>query len=48
MLRGHAPFRRAVAPGEDWEKTKSKAESEKLSARDYEKPDNVVLGWEFH
>lgn len=48
MLRGHAPFRRAVALGEDWEKTKSKAESEKLPAQDYEKPDNVVLGWEFH
>ena len=48
MLRGHAPFRRAVAPGEDWEKTKSKAESEKLPARDYEKPDNLVLGRAVH
>ena len=48
MLRGHAPFRRAVTLGEDWEKTKSKAESEKLPARDYEKPDNVVLGRAFH
>lgn len=48
MLRGHAPFRRTVALGEDWEKTKSKAESEKLPARDYEKPDNVVLGRAFH